>query len=226
MATSVKSLSCFFLRPSSRIPLRRRTFTPIATTRNIHGTYTFRRNVRENDLEDDAEDESEDRQKKTPQKFVFDVASLSPEERNTYDHLSPEEKLQYEEEGRKFHEHMNSPATVSSLTAAASTAAYEVSQEIYPEDFRLPRIKPGYMAEGEEDEQGTGEDDDFQGDDITATAHGELEQHREMREYARIAAWEMPLLSSMYIAASTLRNHLTELIERCRICKAFSAPSS
>jgi len=42
------------------------------------------------------------------------------------------------------------------------------------------------------------EDPEFQEDDITSLAHGELEQHREYREYARLAAWEMPLLSSMF----------------------------
>lgn len=36
-------------------------------------------------------------------------------------------------------------------------------------------------------------------DDISSLAHGELEQHREWRHYARLAAWEMPLLSSMFI---------------------------
>lgn len=34
-------------------------------------------------------------------------------------------------------------------------------------------------------------------DDISTLAHRELEQHREWRHYARLAAWEMPLLSSM-----------------------------
>jgi small subunit ribosomal protein S35 len=38
-------------------------------------------------------------------------------------------------------------------------------------------------------------DDDH--DDMPSLAHGELEQHREMRHYARLAAWEMPLLASM-----------------------------
>jgi small subunit ribosomal protein S35 len=35
-------------------------------------------------------------------------------------------------------------------------------------------------------------------DDMTPLGHGELEKHREMRHYARLAAWEMPLLSSTY----------------------------
>ncbi|KAK4100020.1 mitochondrial ribosomal protein [Parathielavia hyrcaniae] len=40
-------------------------------------------------------------------------------------------------------------------------------------------------------------EDDFEEDDIMAMAHAKLEEHREFREYARIAVWEMPLLSKM-----------------------------
>ena len=59
------------------------------------------------------------------------------------------------------------------------------------------RFQPGLMALGEDDEEEEGEDEIFEGDDMTSLGHGHLEQHREIREYARIAAWEMPLLSSM-----------------------------
>lgn len=38
-------------------------------------------------------------------------------------------------------------------------------------------------------------EDDFQENDIMSLAHGKLEEHREFREYARVAVWEMPLLS-------------------------------
>lgn len=40
------------------------------------------------------------------------------------------------------------------------------------------------------------EDPEFEEDDISSMAHGQLEQHREYRHYARLAAWEMPLLTS------------------------------
>ncbi|CZS92295.1 hypothetical protein WAI453_000177 [Rhynchosporium graminicola] len=59
------------------------------------------------------------------------------------------------------------------------------------------KLKDTFMNMGEaepwEDEY-TMEDDD---DDLNSLAHGELEQHREMRHYARIIAWEMPLLSKL-----------------------------
>lgn len=188
MAAPIYRLGYFGLRYSTRISSRRRSFQPIITfPRNIQTTTISR------------EDSREDARNDAPQKSKFDISILSPEERNSYDFLSPEEKLEFEENFLKLDEHMNSPRVRSELTAEASTAAYELSQEIDPEDDKTPRIKPGFMAMGEEDEQGTGEDDEYQGDDITSLGHGELEQHREMREYARIAAWEMPLLNSMYM---------------------------
>lgn len=60
---------------------------------------------------------------------------------------------------------------------------------------REPRWAEGFWALDEERDD-PGEDPEFENDDITSTAHGELEQHREMREYARIMAWDMPLLYS------------------------------
>ena len=50
----------------------------------------------------------------------------------------------------------------------------------------------------ETDEEGVADDlvPEFQEDDMTTLAHGKLDEIREYRHYARIAAWEMPLLSS------------------------------
>ncbi|KAL8862590.1 MAG: hypothetical protein Q9178_001088 [Gyalolechia marmorata] len=85
----------------------------------------------------------------------------------------------------------------SELQGMVSQAVYDISREAPREKVIVPRITPGLMAMGEVDEQDSGEDEDFEGDDITSIAHGELEQHREIREYARIAAWEMPMLSKL-----------------------------
>ncbi|GAB7345801.1 hypothetical protein MBLNU457_4062t1 [Dothideomycetes sp. NU457] len=60
-----------------------------------------------------------------------------------------------------------------------------------PVSFR----RQGFFNEGEREDLGP--DDEFQNDDITSDAHRELEQHREIREYARLAAWEMPLLAEL-----------------------------
>lgn len=59
-----------------------------------------------------------------------------------------------------------------------------------------PMRKVGYWADGEES---LGADEDYYGDDLTSLGHGELEQHRELREYARLIAWELPLLSRTFV---------------------------
>lgn len=64
-------------------------------------------------------------------------------------------------------------------------------------DFYIPApdarlTQKGFWAEGEED---MGPDEDYYGDDITSHGHGELRSHRYLREYARLIAWELPLLS-------------------------------
>lgn len=55
------------------------------------------------------------------------------------------------------------------------------------------------MAMGEEDAENIGPDPEYEGDDVTSLGHGELEQHREMREYARLCVWELPLLFERYV---------------------------
>lgn len=83
---------------------------------------------------------------------------------------------------------------------------------IVPQDVRNRRTievpfegkqKQGLFNMGEEPGMGS-EDPEFQEDDITSLAHGQLEQHREYREYMRIAAWEMPLLTSQYNQMRTI----------------------
>ncbi|KAI5922706.1 mitochondrial ribosomal subunit protein-domain-containing protein [Camillea tinctor] len=68
--------------------------------------------------------------------------------------------------------------------------------------LRLPRmnLKRSFWNEEEEDpELITDElnEDEFDEDDVPSLAHGKLEEIREYREYARLAAWEMPLLSKL-----------------------------
>lgn len=60
-----------------------------------------------------------------------------------------------------------------------------------------PKWPPGFFSMDEERDD-PGEDPEFENDDITSTAHGELEQHRELREFARVMVWDMPLLFSTF----------------------------
>lgn len=73
----------------------------------------------------------------------------------------------------------------------------EETSEVDEDDWIIPPVdtrKVGFWGEGEES---LGKDEDYYGDDITSLAHGDLEQHRELREYARLIAWELPLLNRM-----------------------------
>lgn len=59
--------------------------------------------------------------------------------------------------------------------------------------------KETFWGEDEEDPDMLVEDIDDEepaDDDIMSMAHGKLEEFREYREYARVAAWQMPLLAS------------------------------
>jgi small subunit ribosomal protein S35 len=87
------------------------------------------------------------------------------------------------------------------LRKGKSGMALSSELELDEEDFEVAPTKgrPGFWAEGEES---MGPDEDYHGDDLTSLGHGELEQHREMREYARLIAWELPLLSRMFNTAS------------------------
>ena len=46
------------------------------------------------------------------------------------------------------------------------------------------------------DDEGDEEDTSDDYENMTVLAHGELQQHQEIRHYARLAAWDLPLLSS------------------------------
>lgn len=169
-------------------PARRKCITPTSAYRQFHISPRRRAN-------DDDEENSSSKPTRLP--FKFSLADLDPEERRAYKSLSVEEQKEWEEDSRKMYEHMTSPEVEQQLASDIALAAHEVAEETPHAEISIPRIKSGLMSMGEIEEQDSGEDEEFEGDDITSLGHGELEQHRELREYARIAAWEMPLLNSM-----------------------------
>lgn len=61
---------------------------------------------------------------------------------------------------------------------------------------RIPMPVVEMTRQKREKEEDYGPLREFHGDDISSLAHAELQRHRELREYNRIAAWELPLLSS------------------------------
>ena len=66
--------------------------------------------------------------------------------------------------------------------------------------FKEPRpLKDSFWFDEEDDDTMTHDivGEDFDEDDIPTVAHGKLDELREHRHYARIVAWEMPMLASM-----------------------------
>jgi small subunit ribosomal protein S35 len=91
----------------------------------------------------------------------------------------------------------------------ASIISEEDMEEIYDEtldEFGKPFQPPDLEERKKWDDTflNLGEEEPFDEEDIdedteeelSSLAHGELEHHREMRHYARLAAWDMPMLSS------------------------------
>jgi small subunit ribosomal protein S35 len=74
------------------------------------------------------------------------------------------------------------------------------------------KLKETFLNMGEQEAFEDGGFMEDEEDDISTLAHGELEQHREWRHYARLAAWEMPLLSSMLMNIPTYLS-----CRRCRL---------
>lgn len=152
-------------------------------------------------------------------------ADLDPEERANYETLSKEEQVKYLglynhyqaifEDGDDDLDSEDAQRQIDQLGREAEMA--------HPENFDMSVIKErdlGYWGEEEDDELGQTPDDDDTWDEsmITSVAESQLEVHREVREYTRVAAWEMPLLQSMRPDFSCTRTTLTDLD---RICTAF-----
>ena len=73
-----------------------------------------------------------------------------------------------------------------------------LEEELVKDDVGEKPNKSSFWFDEEDPDTNTEEHDEFDEDDITSMAHGKLEEVREMRQYARLAVWEMPLLASKY----------------------------
>jgi small subunit ribosomal protein S35 len=131
---------------------------------------------------------------------VFTVEDMNPEMRADYEQLSKEEQAQALQDINRTINTMPSPEEEAELERQMKAAIREINQQI-PEEYDNTPLSPreiGFWADDEDDEfaQVPDDDDEFDEADISTIAHSDLELHREMREYQRIVAWEMPLLNS------------------------------
>jgi small subunit ribosomal protein S35 len=128
----------------------------------------------------------------------YSVENLNKEQRSMYDLMSPQERAAFDEENTRLVAEFNDPVKRAAIFHDLEKRVQQIDKE---EDMRFEDIRPrqpGFWAEDEPDELAQVEDGDeeINDDEITSMAHAEMELHREMREYARLTAWDMPMLSS------------------------------
>jgi small subunit ribosomal protein S35 len=129
----------------------------------------------------------------------YSVDNFTEAEKSMYELMSPEERAVFDSENKRFIEMWNDPGRLKEDYALIEQSATHVEKEAKMRFEDVRERNRGFWAEEEDDEFSNAEDGDdtFNDDEITSMAHAELELHREVREYSRIAAWDMPLLSSM-----------------------------
>lgn len=135
--------------------------------------------------------------------------TLDRDDRQDYRTLSSKDRKRMEQVAQSLNEELFSrdSRTTREIQEMVDRIADEVAEEFPDAPVERQPRNDGFFAMGEERED-TGPDDEFQEDDISSIAHGELDQHREIREYARLAGWEMPLLASTCFPHAVIRyNH-------------------
>jgi small subunit ribosomal protein S35 len=127
---------------------------------------------------------------------------------DTFKDLSPEELKQLEQIVSKDEE------TGETMTFNEALAKDEADRELHNVHDRreftqfvrkmYPRLQREDRSYDPLDPEAATRDPEetFNEDDITELAHSKLDELREGRHYARIAAWEMPLLSSAFLPIS------------------------
>ncbi|KAL3464081.1 mitochondrial ribosomal subunit protein-domain-containing protein [Aspergillus heterothallicus] len=142
----------------------------------------------------------EPRPEELPPATEYSATQLTKEERSLYDLLSPEDRAKFDFDNARMIAEYNDPQKRAQMFAEIDKEVQQIEREV-PLRFEEPRAGKlrGFWADEEPDEFGLVEDfdDAVQDDEITTPAHAELELHRELREYARITAWDMPFLSKL-----------------------------
>lgn len=137
-------------------------------------------------------------------KVPYTVADLDPEERADYETMSKEEQAKYLAIQNHVKAVMETEEMGEITDEYAKKVAVQIDREGRTPNFlqarNLDKLRNEFWADDEDDEFGQTPDNDDDMDDsyITTIAENELELHREIREYQRIAAWDLPLLSREY----------------------------
>ncbi|KKZ66237.1 hypothetical protein EMCG_08008 [[Emmonsia] crescens] len=126
------------------------------------------------------------KQNEFPEVPEYSPDLLDATERIQYDAMAPDQRETFDREFTTLAQTLREQGlgqTMNEIHKEAApfigwTGGNEDVEDYFNDDIHRLHSEP-YMEDG-----------------ITTMAYDELEQHRELREYARIAAWEMPLLSN------------------------------
>ena len=201
MVASIPTLGLLCLRKASRVSLTSipRQLPPRCCHLHQRRKFSYSPILRkklEDEQEDGVNDEAEAEadeisQPPTQVSYEFSLDDLEPEERTEYLRKTSEEQEKYRNEVIEAFNDLD-----SSMNDEFGKLSTETSKDMPYVSFEQKRVKSGFFNDSEEEPELTGEDEEFEGDDLNELGHAELDRHREMRHYARLAAWEMPLLSS------------------------------
>lgn len=142
---------------------------------------------------------------------LFRPEDLDHGVRTYYDSLSDSEQQEMQQQWAQVQTDLD-PRVLAAVDEEVETTMRRVDREGDRDDeLSLPDTRQrgrelGFWADDEVDEDAMVEDgdDEFRDDEITSMAHAELELHREIREYTRRAAWEMPFLTSKPLSHTRL----------------------
>ena len=144
---------------------------------------------------------------------VADYNMLSPKDQGAYLQLQNHYAAEFEAAGIDWAHDPNGELADPQMDKIVDDFTRKLNKEIEPLDFPdepLSNRDKGFWALDEEDDEFTQvEDGEEEWDEsaITSVAHSELDLHREIREYTRVIAWDMPLLQSR-----SLLHHLFYLL--------------
>ncbi|CAM1500908.1 Fc.00g100700.m01.CDS01 [Cosmosporella sp. VM-42] len=181
-------LACRRAPRLNQIPRTQQITRQCAVAQRAFSTSTIRW-ARENDPKAEEEEEEEDlgpiELKKLDAAFQADI---TPEGLKQLDELAKENGYntidQYLE------------ATLETTPGWASEDR-SLADELMRDDKGARPNKQSFWFDDEDPDTNTEELEEFDEDDITSMAHGKLDEIREMRNYARLAVWEMPLLAKL-----------------------------
>jgi hypothetical protein len=146
---------------------------------------------------------SEEKKASPLKTYHFTLEDLEDNARAEFDRVPPEEQQKWRESLKALSELDHTAPFAEELDAMAPEIAQKAKEIDRAQPLSFPNHRPaknsvGFWADSEPDDLGNvfDDDDDFQADDMTTPAHGELDHHRDMRAYQRRIAWDMPFLTS------------------------------